>query len=118
MYFPRHRIGTGLSPAVLKGALMSILIITRKVPTIAVGIILLSAISAGAALTHRWSFTETNGPIVDSKGAADGQVVVVGGGIDVTRTNGFIRLAGGARNSADYVQFPAGLVEGVSNVTI
>jgi glucose/arabinose dehydrogenase/mono/diheme cytochrome c family protein len=78
---------------------------------------LFAAFSASASLTHRWSFTETNGPIVDSKGTANGQVVLFGAN-DVVRSNGFVRLTGGTRATAGYVQLPAGLLEGLSNVTV
>ena len=76
----------------------------------------LGASSSHAAIIHRWSFTETNGPVLDSIGGSNGAVVVLGG--NSLRTNGFIRLAGGARTTTDYVQFPSGLVHNLTNVTI
>ena len=74
----------------------------------------LSATQGG--LLHRWSFTETNGPVLDSVGTSNGTVVVLGN--NILRSNGFIRLAGGARNMTDYVQFPPNLIHNQTNVTI
>src|SRR5262249_55861718 len=113
MYFPRHSHDTRLRLVFRKETGFGILIF---------GLLCLIALmflsfSAHATLVHRWSFTETNGPIVDSKGTANGQVVLLGAN-DVLRTNGFLRLTGGARASAGYVQFPGGLLDGLSNVTI
>ena len=77
---------------------------------------LLSLAPVSAGLRNRWSFTETNGPVVDSISASNGTLVVLSG--NSTRTNGQIRLGGGARATSDYVQLPAGLVHNLTNVTI
>ena len=80
------------------------------------GVLLFGAAQARAAITHRWSFTETNGPILDSIGSSNGTVVVLGG--NSLRTNGLFRMAGGARATTDYVQLPSGLVHNLTNVTV
>src|ERR1022692_657017 len=80
------------------------------------GVLLFGAAQARAAITHRWSFTETNGPILDSIGSSNGTVVVLGG--NSLRTNGLFRMAGGARATTDYVQLPSGLVPNLTNVTV
>lgn len=69
-----------------------------------------------AAIVHRWSFTETTGPVVDSVGTANGSVVSLGN--NSARTNGVIALSGGARTTTDYVQLPSGLVHSLTNVTV
>lgn len=69
-------------------------------------------------LIHRWSFSETNGTsLQDSVGGANGQIVVQGSA-DYTLAGGQVQLSGGARDSADYVQLPSGLLNGLSDVTI
>ncbi len=87
-----------------------------RLPAIKTALLLLAAASSQAGIIHRWSFTETSGPILDSVGGASGTVVALGG--NSLRTNGFIRLAGGARTTSDYVQFPSGLVHNLTNVTV
>lgn len=70
------------------------------------------------SLVHRWSFSEETGlPVLDSVGTANGAVVVLGAS-DFTRSQGRVRLAGGIRDGADYVQLPAGLVHSLTDVTI
>ncbi len=83
---------------------------------ISFALLLLGVQSSRAVLIHRWSFSETTGPIADSIGGSGGTLVVLGGGS--LRTNGFIRLPGGARTAGDYIQFPSGLVHGLTNVTV
>ncbi len=74
--------------------------------------------SASASLTHRWSFSEASGTnVIDSAGTANGWIVI-NGVVDYSRGSGFVRLAGGARANTDYIQFPAGLVHSLTNVTI
>jgi len=70
-------------------------------------------------LVHRWSFAETNGTLIqDSVGDVVGSVIVAGTGPDFSVTNGQVRLPGGARDTADYLEFPAGLLDGLSSVTV
>lgn len=69
-----------------------------------------------AGIIHRWSFTETTGPVIDSIGTANGSVILLG--TNSIRANGTITLAGGARTTTDYVQFPSGLVHSLTNMTI
>jgi glucose/arabinose dehydrogenase/mono/diheme cytochrome c family protein len=69
-------------------------------------------------MVHRWSFSETTGPILDSIGTANGQVVTLAGGGSVQRDGKRIRLDGGTRNSADYVLFPENTFDGLTNVTV
>ncbi len=79
---------------------------------------LFGAASASASLTHRWSFSEAGGTnLIDSVGTAQGWIVI-NGVTDYSRGAGFVRLAGGARANTDYIQFPAGLVHSLTNVTI
>ena len=79
-------------------------------------LLLLGIRSAPAGITHRWSFAETNGPVMDSIAAANGTVAVLGG--NSTRMNGQVRLGGGARGTSDYVLLPGGLVRNLTNVSI
>jgi hypothetical protein len=77
------------------------------------------AAHAGATIIHRWSFNETSGTnVFDGIGTANGKVVVIGTNADYTRVDGMVRLAGGTRSQADYVELPAGLVHSLTNVTI
>ena len=79
---------------------------------------LLFVLTSQGALVHRWSFSEASGTnLIDSVGTANGWIVV-NGVTDYTRGAGFVRLAGGARANADYIQFSAGLVHSLTNVTI
>src|SRR5207249_7961139 len=78
-----------------------------------------AAASLHASVLHRWSFSEASGTnVADSIGTANGYVAVIGTNTDYVRTNGMVRLAGGTRAQADYVQFPPGLVSHLTNVTI
>ena len=75
-------------------------------------------LQSSAALIHRWSFSEASGTnLIDSVGAANGAIMVVGTP-DYSRGAGFVRLAGGAWATADYIQMPSGLVSSLTNVTI
>src|SRR6266481_9499624 len=79
----------------------------------------LLAATSHATVTHRWSFSEASGTnILDTIGTANGRVVVIGTNTDFSRVSGMVRLAGGTRAQADYVEFPAGLVHSLTNVTI
>jgi len=70
-------------------------------------------------LTHRWSFSETNGTILkDTAGSADGQIIAVVGGGDYALANGQLRLFGGAKDTADYAELPGGLLNGLNSVTV
>src|SRR5882757_690994 len=86
---------------------------------IAIGSWLFLALPSEATVTHRWSFSEASGTnILDTIGTANGKVVVIGTNTDFSRVSGMVRLAGGTRAQADYVEFPAGLVHSLTNVTI
>src|ERR1051325_7447464 len=72
-----------------------------------------------ASVIHRWSFNEASGTnILDTIGTANGKVVVIGTNTDFSRVSAMVRLAGGARSQADYVELPSGLVHTLTNVTI
>src|SRR4029079_12498973 len=62
----------------------------------------------------------TNGvTIADSVGSANGQIIVPGGGGGShALAAGPLRLFGGAKDTSDYVALPAGLLDGLTNVTI
>ena len=95
------------------------LAVCGKMFTIFLGIVTLLGLGETglhAGIIHRWSFTNTTGPISNSVGTVNGSVVALGG--NSLRTNGFIRLGGGARNTTDYVQFPSGLVHSLTNLTM
>src|SRR5450432_961781 len=82
-------------------------------------IFLLLASFGRAGIIHRWSFSETSGTnVADSIGSADGHIVVLAN--TFVRSNGMTRLPGGTRSTADYIQFPSGLLHtaGLSNVTV
>jgi glucose/arabinose dehydrogenase/mono/diheme cytochrome c family protein len=82
-------------------------------------LLLSQPITARAGLIHRWGFDEPSGTnLTDSVGAANGSVVVIGGGVDYSRGAGYVRLAGGSRSTADYMRLPSGLVNDLTNVTI
>ena len=75
--------------------------------------------SARAALTHRWQFNETTGTnLADTVGAANASIFVLAGGGGYTLSNGAVRIDGGARASADYVQLSADVFDGLTNATI
>lgn len=72
-----------------------------------------------ADLIHRWSFAETRGTTIgDSVGAADGEVVVLGGGGGHQFDGRRLRLDGGDRTGADYVSFPGNVFDGLTDVSI
>ncbi len=75
--------------------------------------------SARAAITHRWNFNEVTGTnLADTVGAANASVFVLVGGGGYTLSNGAVRIDGGTRASADYVQLSADVFDGLTNVTI
>ena len=95
------------------------LVVCGKMLPIFLGIVTLLGLGETglhAGIIHRWSFTNTTGAISNSVGTVNGSVVALGG--NSLRTNGFIRLGGGARNTTDYVQFPSGLVHSLTNLTM
>src|SRR5437660_10711018 len=72
-----------------------------------------------AGVIHRWSFSEASGTnVLDSVGTANGFVAVIGTNTDYSRIPGAIRLAGGTRSQADYVQLPGELLNGLTNVSV
>ena len=87
-----------------------------RIYSILAACLLFVAVPSPAAITHRWSLTETSGAVVDSIAGSNGVVVLLG--TNSYRTNGVITLTGGARASADYVQLPGGLVHTLTNVTV
>src|SRR5438094_2136340 len=83
------------------------------------GSILCGATTSHAGIIHRWSFSEASGTnILDTIGVANGKVVVIGTNTDFSRLPGMVRLAGGTRAQADYIELPSGLVHSLTNVTI
>src|SRR5689334_15256607 len=88
-------------------------------PAICVGGWLLCAATSHGGIIHRWSFSEPSGTnILDTIGSANGKVVVIGTNTDFSRLPGMVRIAGGTRTQADYIELPAGLVHSLTNVTI
>src|SRR5437870_3547215 len=82
-------------------------------------LVVFAAASLQASVVHRWSFSEASGTnVADAIGTANGYVVVIGTNADYVRTSGMVRLAGGTRAQADYVQLPPGLVSHLTNVTV
>jgi hypothetical protein len=81
--------------------------------------VLLAAVSADAALRHRYSFSEgttadaSNRTIIDSKGGANG--VVRGAGASATA--GELVLPGGSSATQAYVDLPNGLVSKFNDAT-
>jgi uncharacterized repeat protein (TIGR03806 family) len=72
---------------------------------------------SSAALVHRWSFSEASGTnLTDSIGTANGFIAVVG--TNYLRGAGFVRLAGGAWATADFMQFPSNLIHSLTNVSV
>ncbi|MCX5675762.1 MAG: LamG domain-containing protein, partial [Planctomycetota bacterium] len=72
---------------------------------------------------NRWSFSEVGGAgttLVDSVGGKNGTIVEGGANnADVGTTRpGQVYLTGGAKASSDYVRLPAGLVSGLTDMTI
>src|ERR1051326_3346591 len=83
------------------------------------GILLCGTSCLSASIIHRWSFSEASGTnIIDSIGTANGKIVVIGTNTDYSRLSGMVRLAGGTRAQADYIELPAGLVHSLTYVTI
>jgi len=69
---------------------------------------------------NRYSFSETGGAgttLVDSVSGRNASIVD-GGASDGTVGNGQVTLAGGAKASADYVQFPNGMLNPYADATI
>jgi hypothetical protein len=94
---------------------------TKRLP-IPLGILALALTinSAHSALIHQWLFEEIGGAgttLVDSVGNADG-TIIDNGNLDGSVGQGQVTLTGGAKGSADYVQFPSGLLEGLDAVSI
>src|SRR3954470_2687508 len=84
-------------------------------------LLVLTAISpfCQGSVIHRWSFSEASGTnVLDSIGTANGYVAVVGTNTDYSRIPGAVRLAGGVRAQADYVQLPSALVRTLTNVSL
>lgn len=74
---------------------------------------------ASAALTHRWSFNETTGTnFTDSVGGLTASLVVSNGGGGHTLDGSAVRLDGGTRATAGYVNIPATAFNNLTNVTI
>jgi mono/diheme cytochrome c family protein len=74
---------------------------------------------APAALIHRWSFNETSGTnFFDSVGTAPASMVVSNGGGGYSLNGAAARLDGGNRNTADYINIPGHVFDGLTNVTI
>jgi glucose/arabinose dehydrogenase len=70
-------------------------------------------------LVHRWSFSETAGAsFADSMGTAPGVIVSPDGVADHSLGNGQVTLAGGARTTADFVQFPPRRLTGFTDLTL
>jgi len=93
---------------------------TRLRQTNSIFFLLMSMLAASeASVIHRWSFSEASGTnVLDSIGSANGFVAVIGTNTDYSRLPGSIRLAGGTRSQADYVQLPAELLSGLTNLTV
>lgn len=94
-----------------------------KIPALVAALVIFSCFvcpnTSRATIIHRWSFNEASGTnVVDTIGTANGKVVVIGTNTDFSRVSGMVRLAGGLRSQADYIELPAGLVHSLTNVTI
>ncbi|MEY4916498.1 MAG: hypothetical protein RL616_411 [Verrucomicrobiota bacterium] len=75
-------------------------------------------VAAHAGLVHRWSFSEASGTnLIDSVGVANGWVVV-NGATDYSRGAGYVRLAGGAWATVDFMQMPSNMIHSLTNVTM
>lgn len=75
--------------------------------------------SVSAALTHRWSFNETSGTnFADSVGGLTASLVVSNGGGGHTLNGSAVRLDGGTRATADYVNIPATAFNNLTNITL
>lgn len=76
-------------------------------------------LDASAALIHRWSFNETSGTnLADAVGGVTASIMVLPGGGGYTLGDGALRLEGGARTTADYVQFTGDVFDGLTDATI
>lgn len=72
---------------------------------------------ASGTLLHRWSFN--NGDLSDSVGGSAATVINPGGGGDVTFDSEKVTLAGGARDSADYIRLGSHLLRNIdASVTL
>src|SRR5581483_1964514 len=114
-YFPNANQSLTCGP--VEGRMTAPMNRLKSLPCLVVFAVVFTLHSASAALTHRWSFTETTGPVVDSIGSANGSLQVLGT-TNSLRTNGVIRLNGGARGTSDYILLPPGLLQNLTNVSI
>jgi hypothetical protein len=72
-----------------------------------------------SGVTHLWTFNEGAGmDIFDFVGTANGKIIEQDGGGTTWTNEGQLTIDGGGRGSADYVEFPGGLLEGLDEVTI
>jgi len=79
----------------------------------------LNGVFAHATLIHEWNFDETSGTnLADSVGSADAIIMELPGGGGYTLGGGAVELAGGTRSSADYIELPDGIFDGLTDVTI
>ncbi|NBV33391.1 MAG: hypothetical protein EBR81_06285, partial [Proteobacteria bacterium] len=71
-------------------------------------------------LTHRWSFNEIAGTsLADSVGSANGAIVTPNGySSTATLSSGTITLNGATRAGASYVKLPAGMLSGLTSMTL
>lgn len=75
--------------------------------------------AAHATLIHEWKFNETSGTtLFDSVGSAHASVVVSNGGGGFTLTGAAVKLDGGASATADYINIPNTVFNGLTDVTI
>ena len=78
----------------------------------------IATLGGRAELIHQWSFSETSGTTIqDSVGSADAQIVVLGGGGGYQRDGRRLRLDGGDRSTADYVELPANIFDSLTDVS-
>ena len=85
-----------------------------------------SSLSLGAidglpnGLTHRWSFNEIAGTsLADSVGTANGAIITPNGySSSATLSSGTVTLNGASRAAASYVKFPAGMLSGLTSMTL
>jgi autotransporter-associated beta strand protein len=73
-----------------------------------------------AGLTNRWSFNEIAGTVLaDSVGSANGAIVTPNGySSTATLGSGAVTLNGATRAGASYVKLPAGLLSGLTSMTL
>ncbi|MEI7773194.1 MAG: autotransporter-associated beta strand repeat-containing protein, partial [Verrucomicrobiota bacterium] len=83
-------------------------------------VILSSADGLPDGLTHRWSFNEIAGTsLADSVGSANGAIVTPNGySSTATLSSGTITLNGATRLGASYVKLPAGMLSGLTSMTL